>query len=443
LRCYLPPFALALAATALLACSSPSPSDDADIAQSAHERDASPKVATDDRMKLRADNVAFALDLTRRLTSAKPDANVFVSPYSISVATAMLYAGARGETATEMALAMRFSLPQVRLHPAFDAVDLELHSRNAPPTGGSDTGARGLQLNIASSLWAEKSARFEAPFLDTLATSYGAGMRLADFIHAPDPSRLRINAWTADATHGRIKELLQAKAVDGNTRLVVVNAIYFNATWASPFDPTATASGPFTRADSSLVSADFMSALGHYSYGEGDAYQAVDLPYSGAIPEDAGKTSMLVVLPREGATLPFELGLDAAMYQQVAGSLHDRRVDLKLPKFEIAGDSLSLRGPLEAMGMTRAFDERSADFSGMSASPLYVQDIVHKAFVKVDEKGTEAAAATAGVVGVPIMATDEPPPTTLTIDRPFYVFIRDVPTGTVLFAGRIADPSSR
>jgi serpin B len=342
----------------------------------------------------------------------------------------MTYAGARTQTAQEMATALHFTLPEERLHPAFDALDLALASRGAGATGAD---GEPFRLRVVNSIWGDKGTTFLTPFLDTLAVNYGAGLRVTDFAGATEPSREAINRWTADETEGRINDLLPQGAISVNTRLVLVNAIYFNASWETPFEPSSTTSQPFTRLDGTSSAVDTMTSTGALAYAEGEAFQAVEIPYSGH------DTSMIVVLPREGAWAQFRSTFDAGVYDGIVGALTTANVSLSLPKLRIEGESVSLKESLAALGMGTAFSD-GADFSGMidpQADRLYISDVIHKAFINVDEKGTEAAAAT-GVVMNDRGAVGETK--TFVANRPFYVFIRDIPTGAVLFMGQIMAP---
>jgi serpin B len=427
MRTSLPSFVLVAAAASLaLACgSSDSKVEKDQVVESSQQRDQHPAVPTEDRDQLAKDNLAFALDMTRSVAATDRNANVFLSPYSISVALAMVSAGARGDTATEMAAALHLSLPQDRLHPAFDAIDLAL----------TDAANSGIKLSVANSTWAEKTSHFEMPFLDTLAKSYGAGVHLSDFIGAPDAARVHINDWTATKTEDRIKDLLPEGSIKSTTRLVLVNAIYFKAKWKTPFAVGNTTPAKFTRRDGSQVDTKLMYNGDSYRYGETADYQAVELPYT------SDTAAMIVVLPKPERLDAFESTLDAAAFAAIEQDMKVAHVDVSLPTFEIAGASLSVADHLRGLGMKKAFDSTAADFSGMSQKErLVLDDVIHKAFVKVDESGTEAAAATAAVVGLTAAPAD---PKTFKADRPFYVFLKDAATHTLLFTGRVGDPSAR
>lgn len=393
------------------------------VVTSASQRQTSPNVSDADKEELVDGNTAFALGLYQQLHGTA--GNLFYSPHSISSALAMTWAGARGETEQKMAEALRFSLPQDRLHPAFNALDLELTSRGQ---GAEGSDGEGFRLNIANALWGQTGYSFAAPFLDTLAVNYGAGMHVVNFMEQPDQSRTLINDWVAERTEDRIKDILPDGSITPDTRLVLTNAIYFNAAWETPFEPEATAPGTFTNQAGTSVNVDMMSGFVEMGYGEGSDYKAVEIPY------DGHELSMVVVLPNDLAA--FEASLDTAKLDNVVGSLTDHLVEFKMPKFEFESE-FSVKDSLSAMGMDIAFSG-AADLSGINGTGgLYISDVLHKAFVSVNEAGTEAAAATAVIVG----ETSAPEPAVLTLDHPFLFFIRDFKTGAVLFFGRVADPT--
>ncbi|MBA7560762.1 hypothetical protein ES708_02393 [subsurface metagenome] len=340
----------------------------------------------------------------------------------------MTYGGARGETEEQMANALRFSLPQNQLHPAFNALVLELDSRGEGAEGKDDEGFR---LNIVNAIWGQRDYEFLNDFLDLLAVNYGAGLRVLDFIGATEESRVTINDWVSDQTEGRIEDLIPAGLISPLTRLVLTNAIYFNAAWEYPFEEDMTEDGVFYRLDGGEVTVPMMRQTESFGYAEGDGYQAVELPY------DGGELSMVILLPVSGRFETFEETLDAAQVDGIIGSLENRQVSLTMPKFEF-DSSFSLRDTLSAMGMPVAFS-MSADFSGMTVNPeLFIAEVVHKAFVSVDEAGTEAAAATAVVMELTAM----PDTVEVSIDRPFIFLIRDIETGAILFVGRTLDPGA-
>jgi len=397
--------------------------------QSSKARVISLDVPASDQTELVSGNSAFAFDLYHFLKDEKAG-NLFYSPHSISLALAMTYAGARGETEQQMADTLHYTLPQDQLHPAFNWLDLELASRGEGAEGKDDGGFR---LNIANSTWGQKDHPFLPEYLDTLALNYGAGMRLVDFVGDPEASRLAINDWVSDQTEGRIKDIVPRGAIDELTRLVLANAIYFNAAWAAPFEESQTQDGPFYPLEGGRVTVPMMGQTTMFGYAEGEGYQAVELPY------DGWELSMVILLPAEGEFETFEGSLDAGRVDAITSDLTYERVILTMPKFEVES-SFSLVDALSEMGMPVAFS-MDADFSGIDGMrDLYIGEVIHKAFVSVDEAGTEAAAAT--VVIMPAMtAADPEEPIEVTVDRPFIFFIRDIETGAILFVGRVVDPS--
>jgi serpin B len=397
-------------------------------ARSDKERVTSPDVAASDLADLVSGNSAFAFDLYQFLREEKADDNLFYSPYSISLALAMTYAGARGETERQMADTLHFALPQERLHPAFNGLDLEL-ARRGEGAAGKD--GEGFRLNIVNAIWGQDGYEFLSEFLDTLAENYGAGLRLLDFAKAPEESRVTINDWVSEQTEGRIEDLIPQGVINELTRLVLTNAIYFNAAWAEPFEENLTEDGPFHLLDGGEVTVPMMRQTASFGYARGEGYQAVELPYDGR------ELAMVILLPDAGAFEPFEGALDAGQVDAILKGLAYREVALTMPKFEIESD-FSLAEALIAMGMPDAFS-MDADFSGMDGTyDLFIRDVVHKAFVSVDEAGTEAAAATAVVMELKAAMPEEP--VEVTVDRPFLFLIRDIETGTVLFVGRVVDP---
>ncbi len=414
---------------ALLLSGCGAPAAGGELVQSSQARETSPSVGDADSGALAAANTAFALDLYQRLRGE--EGNLFFSPYSISVALAMTYAGARGETERQMADTLHFTLPQGTLHPAFNALDLELASRGE--------GARGrhgepFRLHIANALWGQIDYSFLPDFLDLLAENYGAGIRLVDFRTRPEPSRVEINEWVADQTEDRIRDLIPSGVINTATRLVLANAIYFDAAWESTFEKESTEPGEFTRLDDTRVTVDMMHQSHRFPYAAGDSYQAVELPYDGR------ELAMVILLPEEGRLVDFEGSLDAEQLARILGDLAPNRVRLTMPRFKYES-AFQLKDTLSAMGMADAFVPGVADLSGMDGTrSLFIQQVVHKALVRVDEEGTEAAAATAVVVGM--LAAPPQRVVEMVIDHPFIFLIRDVKTGTILFLGRVVDPTA-
>ncbi len=345
----------------------------------------------------------------------------------------MTYAGARGETAGQMASTLHYTLPDERLHPAFNALDLDLARRPEQASGVSEK--QRIELSIVNSMWGQKDWPFLPGFLDTLALNYGAEMRLVDYQTAPEPARKAINDWVSDETKGRIEDLIPQGVIDRLTRLVLVNAIYFKAAWEYPFEESLTEVGLFNLLDGSQVSVPMMSldTPERLGYLDGENFLAVTLPYKGSLAE------MVVLLPDEGQFEAFEVSLTAERFAGILSGIETQSVNLTMPKFSFTRD-LSPNEMLVGLGMKDAFDPALADFSGIDGSrDLYIQAALHKTFIAVDEAGTEAAASTAIVIGETSMPISE---INLKIDRPFIFVIRDIPTGSILFLGRVVNPDS-
>lgn len=416
---------IALLLSSLVACSVPAAS--AMTVKSDKPRIISPVVESTDLTTLVDGNTAFTLDLYQELKDK--EGNIFYSPYSLSVALAMTYAGARGETEEQMAEALSFYLSQNKLHPTFNYLDQELASRGEGAEGKDEEGFR---LNIVNDIWGQKDFPFLSDFLDTLAENYGAGLRILDFINAPEESRVTINDYISEQTEEKIKDLIPEGVIDVMTRLVLTNAIYFNAAWQYPFSENMTSDGTFYLLDGGEVTIPMMYQEESLGYTEGDNYQAVELKYDGE------ELAMIILVPDSGQFEDFEMSLDVELLNDIIDNLENKHVELTLPKWEYES-SFMMKETLQAMGMPIAFSE-AADFSGMTGKrDLYIADVVHKAFVSVDEAGTEAAAASAVIMKLTAMPTDV---AVVTVDRPFIFLIRDIETGAILFFGRVVNPVS-
>jgi serine protease inhibitor len=384
-----------------------------------------PSVPDGDLKVAVAGNTAFALDLYQQLRTEK--GNLFYSPFSISEALAIAYAGARAETESQMRKTLHFDLDQSKLHPAFNALGLALASRGM---GASGADGQGFRLNIANALWGQLGHAFSTPFLDTIGENYGDGVHMADFVADADGSRKLINDWVAARTEDRIKNLLPQGSISQDTRLVITNAIYFNAAWQIPFDAMDTKAAPFTRPDGTQADVQTMSGYREVPYGSGPDYAAVELPY------DGNELSMMLILPPQGTLDAFEASLTPDKLTTIASGMSEHGVTITLPRFKIES-TLSLGDQLAKLGMPIALSDM-ADFSGMDGkTDLLLSGVVHKAFVDVGETGTEAAAATGAVVGT----TSVPPLAEIHLDHSYLFLIRDNATRTILFLGRVEDPS--
>jgi serpin B len=365
---------------------------------------------------------AFAADLYAQLRS-KPG-NLFFSPESISTAFAMAYAGARGQTAAEMEKVFHFTLPPERLHPAMGALLAEMNGTHP-----------GYELHVADALWAQQNQNFLPAYLNLVKTDYGAGFKPMDFATAPEAARATINNWVAQETNDKIQDLLGPGTVTPATLLVLTNAIYFKGAWLDPFEKGNTEIEDFHLDAKQTVKAAMMGRTGGYNYYDGGAFEALELPYKG------GELSMVILLPKKiDGLAALEKSFTAANLTKWLDKLTpEPKVNLLLPRFKMTQD-FDLGGTLSAMGMPQAFGN-AADFSGMTGKPAFqISKAVHKAYVDVDETGTEAAAAT-GIVMVGAMMRERETIIPFIADHPFLFLIRDKTTGSVLFLGRLMDPT--
>jgi serpin B len=371
---------------------------------------------------------AFGLELLRVATPG--DENAVVSPASIVLALAMARPGARGETAAQIDEVLRDVASDA--HASWlNALEAALAARSGTfrDEAGKD---QPVTLRIANAPFAQRDEQWNPAYLSALASRFGAGVRLVDFKTDTEAARQAINAWVKDQTEERIPELLEPGVLDDLTRLALVNAIYLKAAWLTPFDESATRPAPFTRLDGSQVDVPTMHLTEELSYAAGDGWQAVELPYVG------GSLALTIVVPEDLAA--FQATLDEGVFGEITTALGRHEVQLALPKFGIETKT-DLATVLAAMGMPLAFDPDRADFTGMTTQePLYISAVIHQANIDVDEKGTTAAAATAVV----IRAGSAPGElVTLKVDRPFVYALRDVPTGAILFLGRVVEPKIR
>mgnify|MGYP001032177666 FL=1 len=402
-------------------------------AKSDQARILEPQVPAGELQALVSGNNTFALELYQSLRTQ--DGNLLYSPYSISLALAMTYGGARGETEAQMAQTLHFDLPQADLHAAMNKLDLALEQKSEEDEDGNQP----VQLDIANAIWGQQDHPFLPEYLDLLALNYGAGIHLSDFATQAEKTAEEINLWVSDQTHERIQDIIQPNALGETTRLILVNAIYFNADWNTPFDPEYTHLAPFYLLDGGESQVEMMFNHLELSYEAGSTsggigYQVVRLPYTNR------SLVMEILIPDQGQFSAFEAALDWQTLETILGGTHREDVLLNMPKFTFRS-SFALVGPLVSMGMLDAFDPILADFSGMDGRQgLTISDVIHQAFVAVDEVGTEAAAVT-----VVEMETAEAPmeyePIELTIDRPFIFLIRDLSSGQILFIGRVLNPA--
>ncbi len=381
-------------------------------------------------------NNAFAADLYAKLAVEK--GNLFFSPNSIETALVMTYAGARGQTAEEMAkvlhlpvgpnLKERFS--PAKVHQAFGEFLKDLNAEKGP-----DGKPRGYQLAVANALWGQKGFAFLPDFLGLVKDNYAAGFSEVDFMADTEGSRKTINDWVEKQTQDKIKELIKKGMLDGRTRLVLTNAIYFKSSWAKQFRKDATKDEPFHLAGGNDVKAPLMHRTGDYGYFEEDAFQGLKLPYAN------NELSMVVLLPKKADGLAdLEKALSAEKLDGWMKKFDGDEVIVTLPKFKTTCEFNSMENQLQALGMKDAFTG-AADFSGMDGKKdLFITKVVHKAFVDVSEEGTEAAAATAVIMAGSAPGGARPVPV-FRADHPFIFLIRHEKTGAILFMGRVTDPT--
>jgi serpin B len=373
----------------------------------------------------------FAFDIYQKLAS--DPGNIIFSPYSIDTALGMLDVGARGDTHTELAAAMH----QPQLDPAaFQAAMGQLIQQfQASKAAGSAAPVKGYELHVADALWGQKGVTWLPAYLDAMKTNFAAGLESLDFSNEP-VARKTINDWVSAQTADRIKDLIPSGAIKDNTRMVLTNAVYFKADWQTKFKSSKTHDGDF-HADgkTAVIQAPLMNQTANFDYMDNDQLQAVRMPYVG------DDVAMIVLLPKSTGGLPaVEKALDAKLLDGVTAAFKSQQVNITLPKFK-ANQTLPLNGTLAALGIKKAFTNQ-ADFSGMTGSrDLYLSSAIHKAFIAVDEDGTEAAAATGLMVAG--MAMRVPPPAIeFKADHPFLLLLTDTKTGVVLFIGRVENPTT-
>jgi serpin B len=383
------------------------------------------KSVTDaDRATVVEGNNAFAFTLYHRLGSQA--GNLFFSPESISTALAMTYAGARGNTATEMAKALHFTLPPAQLAPAMGALLRDLNAAHSD-----------YQLNVANALWAQQGYTFLDQFLNLLRTDYGAGLQQVDFKGASEAARSTINQWVEQKTQDKIKDLLAPGSLRPDIRLVLTNAIYFKGNWQTQFDKAQTKDEDFYLSQTKSTTAPLMHREGSFGYFDGGTFQVLEIPYK------SNELSLIVLLPKERSGLSgLENSMTASNMQQWLKQVAPvPKVIVTVPKFK-STQEFELSSALRALGMPQAFAS-NADFSGMTGKRDFaISAVIHKAFVDVNEEGTEAAAATAVTMRALAMRAPGPPPPVFRADHPFIFLIRDNGSRSILFMGRMTDPTS-
>ena len=368
---------------------------------------------------LLSSTMASASDFAFRLYSqlSKAEGNLFFSPASIEAALAMTAEGARGETRNQ-----------------FNAAGVINFQCLENLMGAGLACFQGLEFENANAIWVEEQFPILGNFRTAVEEKHDASIRPADFKGQPNTERLKINAWVEEKTRDKIRNLLPDGSVSAMTRLLLVNAIYFKGDWLHAFDSENTAAAPFWVSPENSVPVQMMTLKGErFRYGENDCFQTLELPYEGK------EVSMLLILPKAKDGLShIENCFSSDQWEACTADMRKREVTVTLPRFKVESTFASLKRDLAALGLTDAFDAQRADFSGISLNPLFISDVVHKAFVEVNEEGTEAAAAT----GVIIRTTSMPaPPKVFRADRPLLFLIRENTSGKTLFMGRLSDPS--
>jgi serpin B len=367
---------------------------------------------------------AFAMDLYGQLRNT--EGNIFFSPYSISAALAMPYTGAAGNTESQMAKVLHFSVEKPKMNEAFHGLSEQVLAAG---------GGKGAELNIANALWAEKSFTFKKEFLESVRVNYQGDIKQADFMHGAEAARKTINSWVEQQTKDKIKDLFSPGMITADTKLLIANAIYFKGLWEFPFDKSETKEDPFTLLDGKEVKVPMMNHTGSFGYSELPDLQVLEMWYKG------GELAMVVLLPSKQTRFEdFEQSLTLERLDQWIGSLRPRKVEVHFPKYKMTSE-FQLPDVLKKLGMVDAFSMQDADFSGMTSDKdlFFIQEVVHKAFVDVYEEGTEAAAAT-GLTMKTGMAPRPKPVPVFRADHPFVFLIRHKPSGSILFLGRVTKP---
>ncbi len=372
-------------------------------------------------------NNEFALSLYGEICTAQDTDNIFFSPYSISSALAMTWDGARGQTAADMAETMNFTMSVEETNRAFHSLTESMSSGDLT---GAETGEP-FTLSVSNGLWVQDGFNLLEEYVDEVTRFYDAGIRNLNFSGDPEGSREIINNWVAERTLNKILNLIPQGLLKEDTRVVLTNAVYFKASWKNPFDAHGTSNASFNLQDGSEIDVPMMNQTEYFKYVSTEGCSALELDYA------SGNASMLIILPDTDIT-EFQRTFDTDMFETIRRRLSSCNVSLSMPKFEFT-KSLELSQILIALGMESAFDGSSADFSGFTGSPdLFISKVLHKAFVKVDESGTEAAAATAVVMRLTAIPGE---PVAMNINRPFMFFILDRKTGSIVFMGRVMNPS--
>jgi len=369
-------------------------------------------------------NNEFAFDLYSRLDSQS--GNIFFSPYSLTSALTMTFEGARGPTSDEMRMALYLPSDEVDWRTDLTSFIQRINSPN-----------KDYALSVANALWVQKAYPFKEDYLNLVKNTYFAEARNLNFAADPEGSRGTINGWVSDHTNNRINDLLPNGSITPNTRFVLTNAVYFKGKWETPFKIENTKFGAFWLTPDQSVQTNMMSLAGEsFLYAENDQAQVLQLPYQG------NDLSMLIILPRSKNLIGLEKSLTFEMLKQWRDESISQNVDVIFPKFKFDAN-YQMKDILTGMGINLAFDDKKADFSGMTGNKdLYIDQVYHKAWIEVNEEGTEAAAATAVVMSLG-MAYNPPQPKEFRADHPFIFMIQDNKTGHILFMGRVSDPREK
>ncbi|XP_008562264.1 PREDICTED: leukocyte elastase inhibitor [Galeopterus variegatus] len=372
-------------------------------------------------------NARFALDLFRALSENNPAGNIFISPFSISSAMAMVFLGTRGNTAAQLSKTLHFNMVE-DIHSRFQSLNADINKRGAS-----------YILKLANRLYGEKTYAFLPEFLASTQKMYGAAVAPVDFQHASEDARKTINQWVKAQTEGKIPELLAAGLVDNMTKLVLVNAIYFKGSWQEKFKKEDTTNAPFrvNKKETKMVEMMYQKKKFPYGYVQDLKCRVLELPYQGR------ELSMIILLPddiRDESSglkqIEEQLTLEKLREWTRPENLHVTDVSVKLPRFKLE-ESYILNSDLARLGLQDLFDSRKADLSGISgARDIFISKIVHKSFVEVNEEGTEAAAATGGIATFAMLLPEEE----FIADHPFLFFIQHNPTANILFLGRFSSP---
>ena len=369
-------------------------------------------------------NTALALELYGKVRQA--EGNLVLSPYSISSALAMVCAGARGETARQMEQVLHFTRCKTNLHELFSRLDAVLRA----------TQTSGIELNIANSLWPQAKYEFRDGFLSQLKTHYRASLTPLDYARDPEQARATINAWVDEQTRHKITDIIGPGVLDELTRMVLVNAIYFKGVWAVPFPESSTQPDKFYSDAGKAITVPFMNRQGHFGYFENDELQTLVIPYR------ENRLQMVILLPRKRDDIAaLESRMNPASLAAWTSKTRNEEVRVAMPKFKMSG-GFKLTEALQALGLKDAFAAARADFSGMDGRLhwLYLSAVLHRAFIEVNEKGTEAAAATSVVITTTSVSPRQP--REFRADHPFLFLIRESTTGTILFMGRVSKPEN-